>query len=73
MELGNSARGLALCFILVFLVGTAVGSMAPEFGNLLAKKVGVWAHFFNVYFLVLGILGIGVALYLGYTGSGSGS
>jgi len=66
MELGDTARGLALCFILVFLTGTAIGSMAPEFGNLLAKEIGVWAHFFNIYILVLGILGIGVALYLGY-------
>ena len=69
MELGNTARGLAFCFILVFIVATAIGSMAPEFGNLLATKIGIRAHFFNVYFLVLGIVGIGVALYLGYRGS----
>ncbi len=70
MELGDTARVLALCFILVFLVATAIGSMAPEFGNLLAKKVGVWGHFFNVYFLVLGVVGIGLALYLGYRAGG---
>ena len=64
--MGFETRGLALCFILVFLVATAVGSMAPEFGNLLAAKIGIRAHFFNIYFLVLGILGIGLALYLGY-------
>ena len=73
MELGDTARGLALCFILVFLVGTAVGSVLPEFGNLLAQKIGIRAHFFNVHFLVLGIMGISVALYLGYTDGGSGS
>ena len=66
MELGNTARGLALCFILVFLVATAVGSALPEFGNLLATRIGIRAHFFNVYFLVMGVVGVGVALYLGY-------
>ena len=71
--MGCETRGLALCFILVFLVGTAIGSVLPEFGNLLAEKIGVRAHFFNIYFLVLGVLGIGLALYLGYTGGGSGS
>jgi len=68
--MGCETRGLALCFILVFLVGTAVGSMAPEFGNLLAAKIGIRAHFFNVYFLVLGVVGVGVALYLGYRAGG---
>ena len=67
MELGNTARGLALCFILVFLAGTAIGSVLPEFGSLLATKIGVRPHFFNVHFLILGFVGIGVALYLGYT------
>ena len=70
MELGNSARALALCFILVFLAGTATGSVLPEFGNLLATKIGIRAHFFNVYFLVLGFMGVGLALYLGYHGGG---
>ena len=71
--MGDLSRGMALCFILVFIIATAVGSTLPEFGNLLATKIGVRAHFFNVYFLVLGIVGIGLALYLGYTGGGSGS
>ena len=64
--MGCETRGLALCFILVFLVATAIGSMAPEFGNIMAKRVGVRSHFFNIYFLVLGIMGVGLALYLGY-------
>jgi type II secretory pathway component PulK len=68
--MGCETRGLALCFILVFLVATAIGSALPEFGNFLAKEVAVRAHFFNVYFLVLGVLGIGLALYLGYRASG---
>lgn len=70
MELGDLARGMASGAVLVFLAGTAVSSVLPEFGNLLAHKIGVRAHFFNVYFLVLGILGIGLALYLGYRGGG---
>jgi hypothetical protein len=32
----------------------------------LARKLDIWAHSFNIVFLVLGIIGIGVALYLGY-------
>ena len=68
--MGCETRGLALCFILVFLVAAAVGSALPEFGNLLAAKIGIRAHFFNIYFLVLGVMGIGLALYLGYMGGG---
>jgi len=71
VSLDSLSRGMALCFILVLLVGTAIGSALPEFGNLLAKEVGIRAHFFNVYFLVLGVLGVGLALFLGYTGSRS--
>ena len=68
--MGFETRGLALCFILVFLIGTAIGSVLPEFGNLLAARFSIRAHFFNVYFLVLGILGISLALYLGYRAGG---
>ena len=68
--MGNLSRSMALCFILIFLISTAIGSMAPEFGNLLAAKINVRAHFFNIYFLVLGVLGVGMALYLGYRAGG---
>jgi len=68
--MGCETRGLALCFVLVFLVATAVGSTLPEFGNLLAQRIGVRAHFFNVWFLVLGFVGVSLALYLGYRASG---
>jgi len=66
MEMGVGARGLALCIILVFIIGTAVGSVLPEFGNLLAQRLGIWGHSFNILFLALGIAGVGLALYLGY-------
>ena len=65
-DLGFLSRGMALYIILIFLCSTAIGSMAPEFGNLVAKGIGVWSHFFNKFFLALAIIGIGVALYLGY-------
>jgi len=68
--MGDLSRDMALLAILVFLVGTAVGSVLPEFGNLLAHKISVGSHQFNVVFLALGIAGIGVALYLGYTQGG---
>lgn len=66
--MGIASRDLALCFILVFLAGTALGSTLPEFGNVMAQRIGIRPHFFNIFFLVLGIVGIGVALYLGYRG-----
>ncbi len=68
--MGDLSRVLALCFILVFIVATAIGSALPEFGNILATRIGIRAHFFNAYFLVLGIMGVGVALYLGHRASG---
>jgi len=64
--MGDLPRDLAFCIIFAFLSSTAIGSILPEFGNLLAQRVGVWAHRFNIVFLALGIAGIGVALYLGY-------
>jgi len=72
-SLDSLSRGLALLAVLIFLVGTAVGSVLPEFGNLLAQRVGVRSHQFNGIFLALGIAGIGMALYLGYTRCGTGS
>ncbi len=68
-SLDNLSRGLALCVILVFLACVALGSVLPEFGNLLAAKIGIDAHSFNIFFLILGLVGIGVALYLGYAHS----
>jgi hypothetical protein len=68
--MGDLSRGLAPYFILVFVVGTAFGSALPEFGNLVAARLGLWAHFFNTHFLALGLVGLGVALYLGYTRCG---
>jgi len=64
--MGCDARTMALYVILIFFIGTAIGSVLPEFGNLLAQRLGIGAHQFNVVFLALGIVGIGVALYLGY-------
>ena len=71
--MGIGARALAPGIVLVFILATAIGSALPEFGNLMAQKIGIRAHFFNVYFLVLGIVGISMALYLGYTQGGNGS
>jgi len=64
--MGCDARTMALCIILVFLTGTAIGSILPEFGNLLAQRLGIGAHQFNIVFLALGLAGIGLALYLGH-------
>lgn len=63
------SRGMALGVISVFFIGTAIGSVLPEFGNLLAQKLDVRPHSFNIVFLVVGIIGIGVALYLGHKSS----
>ena len=68
--MGDIPRSLAFLAVFVFFCATAIGSVLPEFGNLLAQRLGMWEHFFNIYFLVLGITGIGLALYLGYRAGG---
>lgn len=70
IKMGNIPRGMAPFMVIIFLIATATGSVLPEFGNLLAQKLGITAHFFNKFFLVLGIIGVSVALYLGYNTSG---
>ncbi len=68
-SLGNSARGMALRIIAVFLGGTLVGSLAPETGNFLAYALKLprgEGHFFNPFFLILGIIGIVLACVFGY-------
>ena len=60
-----TARSMALYIILVFLAGTLIGSLLPESGNVLASLLGLPAHIFNPLFLVIGIIGIVLALYLG--------
>jgi len=64
--LGDLSRIVALCIVAIFLLGTAIGSVLPEFGNIVATRIGVGAHQFNIVFLALGIVGVGLALYLGY-------
>ena len=66
MAMGGLSRIMALGAIGLFLACTAIGSVLPEFGNLLAQKVNLRAHYFNIFFLIVGIIGVGVALYLGY-------
>ena len=67
--MGNRSRSVAFRAVLVLLVfvgGTAVGSVFPEFGNVLAAYLGLWSHSFNAYFLAVGIISLCVALFLGY-------
>ena len=66
--LGHLSRVLALRIVLVILIGTAIGSVLPEFGNVLAARIDIGAHAFNIIFLVVGITGVVLALYLGYRG-----
>ncbi len=68
-RMGHSTRNLALRLVTIFLAGTLAGSLAPESGNILAywlKMPYVQGHFFNPFFIAVGILGIGVAYCLGY-------
>ena len=66
-RLGAPARRLAFRIIPVVLIGTLFGSLLPETGDLLALRLGIWPHDFNVVFLTLGFLGLNLALYLGRT------
>ncbi len=53
----NTSRNLTL----LLFIGVGIGSLMPEFGNLLAIKMGLQSsHYFNKYFLLVGILGIGI-------------
>ena len=49
-----STRGIAL---LVF-IAIPLGNLLCELGNLLAIRLGLHPHYFNKYFLVIGILGM---------------
>ncbi len=64
--MGITARSMALFIVVIFLVGTLVGSVLPEFGDVLALRLKLPPHFFNIWFFVLGWVCIGLALYFGY-------
>ena len=61
-----STRGLAFRIILVFFIGTGIGSVLPESGNALAYLLKVTAHGFNIVFLDIGIIGTLLALHIGH-------
>jgi len=64
-KLDNRTRTLALLFV----SGTLIGSLTPEFGNLISAALNLGeekAHIFNPVFFVLGIIGIGMVFYIGY-------
>ena len=64
--MGNSARGMAFRTIAVVLIGTAIGSMLPETGNVVAGVLNLPdAHIFNQVFLIVGITGVMLALFTG--------
>lgn len=66
---GYSTRNVALRTVAVFLCGTLVGSVVPESGNVLAHMLEFpegSGHFFNPCFLVIGIIGIVLALFVGH-------
>jgi len=68
-QVGDISRALAYLFIAVFFIGTIIGSLSPESGNLLAHILGVpegRSHIFNPCFLVLGIVGIVLACAIGH-------
>lgn len=64
--MGGTARNVAFLFIIVFIIGTFIGSVLPDFGNVLAKVTGNEPHFINGVFLAVGIIGVMLALYIGY-------
>ena len=56
---------MALRTYVVFFIGTAVGSVLPEFGDVLAVHLKIEPHFFNVFFLFLGIIGCVLSYLIG--------
>ena len=69
--MGDLSRGVAFHPIVILIVGTFIGSVCPEPWNLLASRLGFFSHGFNMVFAIVGILGAGLALYLGYKAGGS--
>lgn len=68
-RVGSPARGLARRLGLMFLIGTMVGSVVAESGNVVAYLLGLperFSHIFNVLFAVIGLAGVALALYLGH-------
>ena len=67
--MGNTTRGMAFRTIAIVLIGTAIGSVLLESGNVASRLLGLpgsQAHVFNAVFLTVGVIGIMLALYLGY-------
>ena len=64
--MGNTTRSLAFRTIVVILAGTAVGSMLPEMGNVVAGTLNLPAHIFNQVFLFVGVTGVMLALFTGH-------
>ncbi len=67
MDIGS--RVLALPAILVVIVGTFIGSVLPELGNVLAIRLKWNPHIFNGAFLAVGGIIIVLALFLGFKNS----
>ena len=69
IKMGNISRIMAFCIIAVFLIGTTIGSVLPESGNILAQVLQYprqESHIFNPIFLVIGIIGIMLACAIGH-------
>jgi hypothetical protein len=62
--MGNKSRVMALQFIYLFFFVTFIGSITPEFGNIVAGKLNLYPHIFNIGFLIVGFTVFGLALYL---------
>jgi hypothetical protein len=56
---------MAFRSILTLLIATAIGSTLPEFGDVLAVHLKIAPHFFNPFFLFIGIVGIVLACFVG--------
>jgi hypothetical protein len=53
-------------FALFIFISTCVGNLLCELGDLLAIKMELSSHYFNIWFLVIGVFGlfsISIALY----------
>ncbi len=63
--MGRFTRKLALRTFLIFLIGTAIGSTLPELGDVLAVHLKIEPHFFNIFFLCVGFVGVVLAYFVG--------
>jgi hypothetical protein len=65
-NMDSASRKLAHRSLVVIVISTALGSLLPEPADVVALWLKIYPHTFNYLFLAIGVIGVGVALLIGY-------